>query len=124
MASAVPDTYCCGCPPAPGSDGPPAELRGSRLRVRLVETAFSVGAPCPRVTPWATVNAGPVASGLTSLVLMPRRKSLLSQLYRAVRDPGNLEAAAKGPEAYGISTRRACRRTNRDRSRLLRSLGL
>ena len=30
---------------------------------------------------------------------MPRRKSLRSQLYRAARDLGNVEAAAKGPGA-------------------------
>jgi hypothetical protein len=30
---------------------------------------------------------------------MARRKSLRSQLYRAARDLGNAQAAAKGPEA-------------------------
>lgn len=30
---------------------------------------------------------------------MPRRKSLRSQVYRAARDLGNIEAAEKGPEA-------------------------
>ena len=38
---------------------------------------------------------------------MARRKSLRSQLYRAARDLGNVEAASKGPASYG---RRVVRR--------------
>lgn len=35
---------------------------------------------------------------------MPRRKSLRSQLYRAARDLGNVEAAEKGPdEIFGTT---------------------
>jgi hypothetical protein len=32
---------------------------------------------------------------------MARRKSLRSQLYRAARDLGNVEAAEKGPTSHG-----------------------
>ena len=37
-----------------------------------------------------------------------RRKSLRSQLYRAARDLGNVDAVEKGPSAYG---KRVVRRT-------------
>jgi hypothetical protein len=53
---------------------------------------------------------------------MARRKSLRSQLYRAARDLGNVEAAEKGPEAYG--KRVVYRSTNRLTARFLRRLGL
>jgi hypothetical protein len=57
---------------------------------------------------------------------MPRRKSLRGQLYRAARDLGNLEAAAKGPEVYGkrVVRRTVYCRTDRGLSKFLRSLGL
>jgi hypothetical protein len=57
---------------------------------------------------------------------MARRKSLRSQLYRAARDLGNAQAAAKGPGAFaGRQVRRsAYRRTNRGLSGLLRAVGL
>jgi hypothetical protein len=44
---------------------------------------------------------------------MARRKSLRSQLYRAARDLGNIEAAEKGP-SYGkrVVRRKAYRKTN------------
>jgi hypothetical protein len=32
---------------------------------------------------------------------MARRKSLRSQIYRATRDLGNVQAARQGPTAYG-----------------------
>jgi hypothetical protein len=43
-----------------------------------------------------------------------RRKSLRSQLYRAARDMGNVEAASKGPGAYGrrVVRRKVYARTN------------
>jgi hypothetical protein len=57
---------------------------------------------------------------------MPRRKSLRSQLYRAARDLGNVEAAAKGPGALAKRQvrRRAYRSTNRTLGNLLRGFGL
>lgn len=57
---------------------------------------------------------------------MPRRKSFRSQLYRAARDMGNIEAAEKGPEAYGerVVRRRVYRTTNRATASFLRALGL
>lgn len=58
---------------------------------------------------------------------MPRRKSLRSQLYRAARDLGNLEAVEHGG-ATGLGrryVRRAVyRRTNSLTAGLLRALGL
>jgi hypothetical protein len=55
-----------------------------------------------------------------------RRKSLRSQLYRAARDLGNIEAAEKGPVSYGrrVVRRKIYRRTNSALGKLLRSLGL
>ena len=57
---------------------------------------------------------------------MTRRKSLRSQLYRAARDLGDVQSAAKGPGAYARRRVRkvAYRRTNGGLRRLLRSLGL
>ncbi len=57
---------------------------------------------------------------------MARRKSLRSQLYRAARDLGNVEAAADGPAALARrQVRRAMyRRANRGLGGLLNSLGL
>ena len=57
---------------------------------------------------------------------MTRRRSLRSQLYRAARDLGNVQAAARGP---GPAARRVLRRaaypkTNGELRRVLRSLGL
>jgi hypothetical protein len=51
---------------------------------------------------------------------------LRSQLYRAARDLGNLEAAEKGPTAYGkrVVRRKVYRSTNTVTGRLLRRLGL
>jgi hypothetical protein len=49
-----------------------------------------------------------------------------SQLYRAARDLGNLQAAAKGPTPYAkrVVRRAAYRSTNRELRRVLRSFGL
>jgi len=57
---------------------------------------------------------------------MARRKSLRSQLYRAARDLGNVEAAEKGPGSYTkrMIRRSAYRRTNRRLGSLLRAFGL
>lgn len=56
---------------------------------------------------------------------MARRRSLRSQLYRAARDLGNIEAAEKGPSSYGrrVVRRAAYRTTNRWTRRFLRGLG-
>lgn len=57
---------------------------------------------------------------------MARRKSTRSQLYRAARDLGNLEAASRGPAAYGrrVVRRRVYRTTNGMTRKFLRGLGL
>jgi hypothetical protein len=46
---------------------------------------------------------------------MARRKLLRSQLYRAGRDMGNVEAAEKGPGPYEkrVLRRKVCRSTNK-----------
>ncbi|MHB8682504.1 MAG: hypothetical protein ACYDA2_10485 [Acidimicrobiales bacterium] len=58
---------------------------------------------------------------------MPRRRSLRSQLYRAARDLGNIEAVEHGGAA-GLGRRYArravYRRTNRLTASLLRAFGL
>jgi hypothetical protein len=57
---------------------------------------------------------------------MPRRKSLRSQLYRAARDLGNIEAAERGPASYGrrVVRRKVYRTTNGSLQRAMRKLGL
>jgi hypothetical protein len=57
---------------------------------------------------------------------MARRKSLRSQLYRAARDLGNVEAAEKGPAAYGkrYARRKVYARTNSMTRQILRAFGL
>jgi hypothetical protein len=47
---------------------------------------------------------------------MARGKSLGSQLYRAARDLGNIQAAEKGPASYGkrVVRRKVYRTTNGD----------
>ena len=57
---------------------------------------------------------------------MPRKKSLRSQLYRAARDLGNLQAAERGPTSYGkrVLRRKVYRTTNGMTRHLLRGLGL
>jgi hypothetical protein len=57
---------------------------------------------------------------------MARRKSLRSQLYRAARDLGNVEAVSKGPGAYGrrVVRRKAYRTTNGALGRFLRGIGM
>jgi hypothetical protein len=51
-------------------------------------------------------------------------KSLRSQLYRAARDLGNVQAAAKGPSAYGrrVVRRKTYAKTNGALSKILKSL--
>jgi len=53
-------------------------------------------------------------------------KSLRSQLYRAARDLGNVEAAEKGPASYDrrMVRRKVYRSTNRGLAGFLRGLGL
>lgn len=62
----------------------------------------------------------------TSLSPMARRSSLRSQLYRAARDMGNVQAAAKGPSAYAkrVARRKVYRTTNGLTQKLLREFGL
>ena len=57
---------------------------------------------------------------------MPRRKSLRSQIYRAARDLGNLEAVEKGPASYGrrVVRRKVLRSSNGTVQRALRRIGL
>jgi hypothetical protein len=57
---------------------------------------------------------------------MPRRKGLRGQLYRAARDLGNVQAAEKGPGAYGkrVARRAVYRKGNSGLRRLLKGFGL
>ncbi len=57
---------------------------------------------------------------------MARRKSFRSQLYRAARDLGNLEAATKGPGGYAkrVVRRKAYARTNSLTRKFLRAIGM
>lgn len=53
-------------------------------------------------------------------------KSLRSQLYRAARDLGNVQAARKGPSGIGrrVVRRKVYRSVNGPLGRLLRVLGI
>ena len=53
---------------------------------------------------------------------MPRHRSARSQLYRAARDLGNVQAALKGPGAYSkrVVRRKAYRVTNRELAKSLK----
>lgn len=55
---------------------------------------------------------------------MARRTSLRSQLYRAARDLGNAQAAAKGPGAYGkrVVRRKVYAKSNGMLGKALRNL--
>jgi hypothetical protein len=57
---------------------------------------------------------------------MARKKNARSQLYRAARDLGNLEATEKGPSSFGkrYARRRVYAKTNGLTRRFLRSIGL
>jgi len=57
---------------------------------------------------------------------MARHKSLRSQLYRAARDLGNVQAAERGPTSYAkrVARRKIYATTNGLTRRLTRSLGL
>lgn len=57
---------------------------------------------------------------------MTRPKSLRSQLYRAARDLGDLQAIEKGPTAYGrrLVRKRAYAKTNGLLASILRDIGL
>ena len=70
-----------------------------------------------------TLWAGPFGS---ENELMARRKSLRSQLYRAARDLGNVQAARQGPTAYSkrVVRRKVYRTTNGINQRVLREIGL
>ena len=61
-----------------------------------------------------------------TLAPMPRRRTFRSQLYRAARDLGNAQAAARGPSALGkrVVRRGVYRTTNRWTRRFLRGFGL
>ena len=62
----------------------------------------------------------------TTVAPMARRSSLRSQLYRAARDVGNVQAASKGPGSYAkrIVRRKVYRTTNGLTHTLLREFGL
>lgn len=57
---------------------------------------------------------------------MARRSALRSQLYRAARDLGNVQAAEKGPGSYArrVARRKVYRTTNGMTRHLLRGFGL
>ena len=57
---------------------------------------------------------------------MARKSSLRTQLYRAARDLGNAQAAARGPGAYAkrVARRAVYRRTNSLAGGVLRAFGL
>ncbi len=57
---------------------------------------------------------------------MARRSSLRSELYRAARDLGNVQAATQGPSAYAkrVARRKVYSSTNRLTHQLTRSFGL
>jgi hypothetical protein len=57
---------------------------------------------------------------------MARRSSLRSELYRAARDLGNVQAAEKGPTSYAkrVARRKVYRTTNGMTRHLLRQVGL
>ena len=57
---------------------------------------------------------------------MARPPSFRSQLYRAARDMGNVQAALKGPVPYSkrVLRRKVYRATNRTTGRALGQLGL
>lgn len=57
---------------------------------------------------------------------MTRRKSLRSQLYRAARDLGNVQAAERGPTSYGkrVVRRKVYRREGSMTRRIFRGFGL
>ncbi|MGH9081388.1 MAG: hypothetical protein ACRDYE_15180 [Acidimicrobiales bacterium] len=57
---------------------------------------------------------------------MARHTSLRSQLYRAARDLGNVQAASKGPSSYAkrVARRKVYRTTNGLTRQLTRGLGL
>ena len=56
---------------------------------------------------------------------MARRKSLRSQLCRAARDLGNVQASRGGPTSYGMRVvrRKVYRTTNGINQRVLRETG-
>lgn len=57
---------------------------------------------------------------------MARKKSVRSQLYRAARDLGNVEAASEGPTSFGkrYARRKVYAKTNGLTRKFLRSFGL
>jgi len=57
---------------------------------------------------------------------MVRRSSLRSQLYRAARDLGNVQAATKGPGAYAkrVARRKVYAKSNTLTRSLMRGFGL
>jgi len=57
---------------------------------------------------------------------MARRRSLRSNLYRAARILGNVQAAEKGPTSYAkrVARRKVYRSTNRAVGKFLKGIGL
>jgi hypothetical protein len=68
------------------------------------------GAPPPRPTSITTMATTTISTAAVASH-NPMAKSLRSQLYRAARDLGNVEAAEKGPVSYGqrVARRKVCR---------------
>jgi len=102
-----------------------AETDTSDATLITLTTSRTVACPTPQstapglgvVAPWA--YRGQQVKGDTMA-----RKSLRSQLYRAARDLGNVEAAGKGPAAYGrrVVRRKVYRQTNGALGKLLRGI--
>jgi hypothetical protein len=57
---------------------------------------------------------------------MPTKRSFRSQLYRAARDLGNVQAAEKGPASYGkrVVRRKVYRSVNKPLGKMLKGFGL
>ena len=89
-------------------------------------TGFEVDVPtdcrsrCSGALAWSNLRSPDYASP------MARHKSFRSQLYRAARDLGNVQAADKGPGFYAkrVARRQVYRSTNGLTRKVLRGFGL
>ena len=86
--------------------------------------------PSERPDGWANViqcsNTFSVEHDDSSEGILMARKSLRSQLYRAARDLGNVEAAEEGPVSYGqqVARQKVYRKTNTGLGSIPRGLGI